>query len=118
MELVAQARPTARAERGLEMWQRHLEGCREQMSLHEELKTIVETKIQIWTAEAARAQSNLEAARAALADPSRPAAPDLTKAEMDRILRKAGVSKQQAYRARKLAALSPEEFEEYLKRRR
>ena len=78
------------------------------------MKATVEEKIDHWTTEAARAQANVEAAQAAVVDPTKPVPPELTRAEANRILREAGITKQQAYRVRKLAAMSDEEFERRL----
>jgi hypothetical protein len=101
-----------RAERSLRQWRLHLEGCQEQVALHQQLKADVERKIDQWTKEAARAQANAEAAQAALVDPAKPVPPDLSRAEINRILRGAGITKQKAHRMRKLAAMSDEEFEQ------
>jgi hypothetical protein len=107
----------ARAERSVESWRSHLENCREQVALHQALKAQIETSIALWAKEAERAQANVERSRAAISDPDKPFAPELTPAEMNRILREAGVTKQQAYRARKLAAMNDSEFEQYLQQR-
>jgi len=100
------------AERSLRQWRLHLEGCQEQVALHQQLKATVERKIDQWSKEAVRAQANVEAAQAAVADPAKPVPRELSRAEINRILREVGMTKQQVHRARKLAAMSDEEFEQ------
>jgi hypothetical protein len=81
------------------------------------LKVRIETTIAHWSQEAERAQANVERSRAAISDPDKPLAPELTSAEARRIMREAGLTKQQVHRARKLAAMSAEDFERYLEGR-
>ena len=76
------------------------------------MKATVERKIDQWSKEAVRAQANVEAAQAAVADPAKPVPRELSHAEINRILREVGMTKQQVHRARKLAAMSDEEFEQ------
>ena len=99
-------------ERSLRQWRVHFESCEEQVKLHLQLKALIEGTIDQWTKEAARARANVEAAQAALLDPAKPVPAPLTRSEAIRILRKLGMTKQQIYRARKLAQLSDEEFEQ------
>ena len=100
------------AQRSLRQWRLHLEGCQEQVALHQQLKAVIEGKIDQWTKEAARAQANVETSHAALLDPAKPMPPSLSIAEINRILREAGITKPKAHRMRKLAAMSDEEFEQ------
>src|SRR5262245_29757582 len=71
---------TAQAERTLKWWQAHRENCQEQVELNSQLKQAIENKIEFFKTEAARAESHVESARAAIADPSKPVPPDLTPA--------------------------------------
>jgi hypothetical protein len=107
----------AKAERGVESWGRHVESCQEQLALYQELKEKIEADMERWSAEAVRAQSNLDAAKAALDDPNAALPPELTYQEAYRIMRAMGWTNQRIYRARKLARMSEEEFERFVKRR-
>jgi hypothetical protein len=106
-----------RAERNLKWWSAHLEYCEEQVDLHQKLKATVEQQIGRWSNEAVRARAGIERAQAAIADPTKPVPAELTYKEMIRICRAAGMTKQDMHRARKRAAWSDEEVEEYLARR-
>ena len=99
-------------ERNLRQWRIHLESCEEQVKLHQQLKAVIEGTIDQWAKEAARARANVEATQAALLDPAKSVPPALSRSEIIRILRKLGMTKQQIYRARKLAQMSDEEFEQ------
>ena len=57
------------------------------------------------------------ASKAAIDDPSKTAPDPLTDAEVNRLLRNLGITKQQVYRWRKLAELSEEEVRGKMNRR-
>jgi hypothetical protein len=107
----------ARLERNLRFWRGHLEMSEEQVAAHQGLKAVADKGIATWSGEAERARANIAATQEALDDPNKPAPPELTYKEALRIAREAGMSKQDVYRARKLAELSEEELEARLKRR-
>src|SRR5262249_13376702 len=87
----------ARAERGLKSWRQLRASGREQVALHQALKATIERKIETWEKEAARAQAGVDAAEATIADPTKPAPPEPTAKEVNRILREAGITKQHAH---------------------
>jgi hypothetical protein len=106
-----------RAERNRKWWKGRLELCEEQVELHQDLKATVERNVETWSNEAARARAGIERAEAAITDPTQAPPAELTHKEMARILRAEGITKQDAYRMRKVADMTPQEFEEYCARR-
>jgi hypothetical protein len=107
----------ARAERSLRWCRGYLEHCEEQVELHQNLKATVERKIETLSNEAVRARAGIQRAEAAIADPTQAPPAELTHKEAARILRAEGITKQAAYRMRKVADMTPQEFEEYCARR-
>jgi hypothetical protein len=105
------------AEKNLKWWQTHQAWCDEQVELHKLMKADVERKVEMWSEQAARSRAGVERAQAAIDDPTKPPPPELTRKEMIRILRAAGMTKQDMHRARKVAAMSEEELEAHLARR-
>jgi len=91
-------------------WTRIRDDARAQAKDKRKLIATVEKEVAAHDAQAAEADR-------ALADPDKLAEPPLTDKETTRILRDAGITKQQAYRMRQLGALSEEEFEALLARR-
>jgi hypothetical protein len=107
----------ARLDRNLRFWRGHMEMSKEQVAAHQALKAVAEKGVATWSGEAERASANIAATQEAIDDPNKPVPPELTYREVTRILREAGMTKQDVYRARKVAELSEEEFEARLKRR-
>lgn len=87
------------------------------MTLHRDLKGTVDKHLAVWTGMAERARAAIAAEEAAGADPEKPAPMELTPKAMRRIWYEAGGTKQTAYRARKRAEMSEEEFTSRLAKR-
>jgi hypothetical protein len=106
-----------RAERSLKWWRWHQAMCDEQVELHKQLMAQIERNIEVWSNESARARARIECAQVSIDDPSKPPPGELSRKEINRILRAAGMTKQDVYGARQVARLSEEEFAELLARK-
>jgi hypothetical protein len=99
-------------------WERLRDSSSEQAEARPGLIEEVQKQLAHDRAMVATAEQEIAAAREALNDPSKPAPPEQTAKEVLRIMREAGWTKQDVYRARTLGAMSEEEFEARMASRR